>query len=400
MGTPVTIKIQRDRKIIKTTLATDYNISVDSMSSTTSTFTVDALDLDIKPFDYIIVELMGDPYGIHRTEANFITNDTGTTKTNVTVPLYFGRVISYELTTITAMDAVSAICDQKVVERSFKGANPSVYLYNVYRDFGSSINGPIPDQLYWNFGVREPATGSTWTRTIQDADSVNLTDLIRNMQQYYQHTLTYGGFTVLPSGYLCHNFMFHNLLNDIYSNDKFTRMTIDLNNSRKYKPSSINIYVRPNVNSGVNVVKLIEKNKPTQYLNNTPTTVYMNDDGTFLVNNANPSKFTQYPIIETVVYEPHEDPKHVWANDEYISMAKQVTSIDKYAHTVDFEINLNELDNGRLDKRYTTLGMPITTIYKGQKLDSYISAYSFDSSDDTLHITCGNVRSDLPTYLK
>lgn len=403
MGIPVTIKVHSEGKIKEILIATDYEITMDTMSTATSTFQVDTLKYEVKPMDFIIVEMMGDPYGWHRTEPNYIMADSSKSTTDITVPFYFGRVVSTDLTTITAMDAVGAICDQKVVERSYKGANPSQYLYDVYTQFVANLQNAAgsPSDPYWSFATKE--SGGSWTRTIQDAASVNYLDLMRNIQQYYQHTLTYGGFTTTVDSTgnirIKHHMAFHNILNDLYSNDKYFRLTLDLNNAAKYDTDNVQMYIRPNTNSGVNVVTLVQKNKPTQYLNTGPKVVYFNDDGTFTVDNPKPGQFNNYPIVDMVVFEPHEDPNHVWTNDEYIGMAKQVTSIDRYSHTVDFDIVLNNPEN-QLDKRYTTLGYPILIKYRGQELESYISAYSYDSTKNTLHITAGNIRSDLPQYAK
>lgn len=394
---PVTIKIVRDGMIVDTALSTEWEIVMDSLSPDNSTFTLSVEQRKAQVGDTIIVEQMGDPFGLHYVRSNLVLRNA--TYHDVTIPFYIGIVIAYDLLTFTAKDIVSAIHDQKVVERSWTCANPSQYLLDVFQRYVQGVGNELTTPNYV-FDLKEPTptNDQSWKRIIQQATSRDMNDLMHDIQKYYQTIGTCAGYTYNETTRKITFYMvYHNILNDLYSTNMVNTLTLDLDNKRKYPEESIDIFIQPVAVTGTNMVNLIQNGKPETIDKSTPVKVYMENSGT-LTRTPNRANLRLPLKIETVVFEPHEDPKHVWTDAEYKSMASPSMSKDSYAHTVSFDRVLEPFV--KTPQEYTTIGTPVRIYHKQTKLDSYITGWKMNSKSEAISITCGNIRTNLPLYIK
>lgn len=400
MARPVTIKIVRNGVIVDTALSTDWDVNMDSLSPENSTFTLAIEARKTQVGDIIICEQMGDPYGMHYTEDHLVLLGNTKTYDNIVIPFYIGLIVGYDLLTITAKDLVTGLCDQKVVERSWNGNHPSEYLINVFRQYIISTGNDISPTGGFVTEMKETwVSGNTsWKRTIQQVTAKDMNELRHDIQKYYQTIISCGGYTFdETTRKITFYLIFHNILNDIYSTSTVDPRTIDLDNKAKYPEESIDIFVQPVAVTGTNCVNLIQNGKPEAISKAAPVKVYMENSGT-MTRTPNVNNLRKPLKIDTVVYEPHEDPKHVWTDAEYISMASPSMSKDSYAHTVKFDRILEPYVKTPRD--LTTIGRPVRIYHQRQKLDSYITGWKMNAKSDTISIMCGNIRTNLPLYIK
>lgn len=399
MNRPVTIKIVRDGMLVATSMSTKWAVSMDSLSPNTSTFELVVEQRKAQIGDTIIVEQMGDPYGFHYIQPKLVVNGGNLTYNNVVIPFYIGKITAYDLLTVTAKDLITALHDQKVVERTWEGSHPSEYLQWLMTNYISVLGNRITAPTYM-VSTKEPVTTNSkaWKRVIQQASSKNMTDIMSDIQKYYQTIATCAGYTVESSTRkISFHIVYHNILNDLYSTNTVNPIVLDLDNKKKYPEESIDIFVQPVAVTGTNCVNLIQNGKPETIDKSSPIHVYMENSGalTLTPNVAN----LRMPLkIETVVFEPHEDPKHVWTPEEYKNMASPSMSKDSYAHTVKFDCVLDNFT--KIPQAYSTIGQPVRVFHKQMKLDSYITGWSMSSTSEVISITCGNIRTNLPLYIR
>lgn len=75
------------------------------------------------------------------------------------------------------------------------------------------------------------------------------------------------------------------------------------------------------------------------------------------------------------------------------SLAAKNLDLPEYSHEITFKIR-KDLDQYNLN-RALHIGNYITIIYKGEQIDSHITGYTIDSSDDWIEVKCGNFDSNL-----
>lgn len=75
------------------------------------------------------------------------------------------------------------------------------------------------------------------------------------------------------------------------------------------------------------------------------------------------------------------------------SLAAKNLELPEYSHEISFKIR-KDLDQYNLN-RALHIGNYVTIIYKGEQIDSHITGYTIDSSDDWIEVKCGNFDSNL-----
>lgn len=398
MGKPVTIKVVRDGLIVDTALSTEWNISMDRLSPEDSTFTLDLTKHDILEGDQLIVEQMGDPHGFHYIKPQLITEDNKTFP-NVVVPLYMGVVTSYDLVSVVTRDMVYYYHDQKAVERSWQGNHPSEYLLELFNQFIVSAGNQI---VAPNFIVQTKEAivsgNKDFKRLIQQVSSISMNDMLFTMLKYYQVICTAAGYQVnKTTRKISFHMIYHNILNDIWTNNEVKPKMIDLGNAKKVAEGSININVQQSYVSGTNCTNLVLQTDVNNIQRNAPQKWYMQNDGV-VTKTPNVSLLTMPLIINTVVYEPPQQGEPAYTDDDYKAFASSAMSIDTYAHGILFDYLLDS--DMEIPEWVLTLGQPVNIAYKGKRYNSFISGWSMNSSVDTVSLTCGNIRTNLALYMR
>lgn len=405
MGKPVTIKVIRNGKIVDTAMSSSWSISMDALAPEDSTFTVDVSQHDIKEEDLIIVEQMGDPYGFHYVEEQALTADGKHILHNVTIPLYCGIVTSWDLLTITARDLVTYIHNAKVLEASATADCPGSYLSQTVTYYIQHKAEMLSWLERW---VKEAGSSSAkaFTRTLGQYASTNMNELMYTILKYYQCICTFAGYTVDSSNKVRPLMVYHQIENDIYSNDLLKSKMIDMNNAKKVATSTININIQPSVVSGTNVVNLVRNNKNTAppALGATGTNginlkkYYMQSDGKVVLEaNVDLTKVVRPFVTDTVLYEPKEN-NGTYTDAELLAFASASMSKDTYAHNISFDYILKR--DYPVPRYILNLGQPVTLRYEGKKYASYITGYTITSEQDVVSVTCGNIRTGLNLFMK
>lgn len=392
---PVTLKIvdRTTAKIKETAFSMEWSVVNDTLSTDTSTFVLDTLNMKIEVGDFLIAEEMGNSSGYHRENVSLNIWDGQYIIDGLIAPLYIGIIQSYDLNQVNATDS-RGICDNKVVDRTFNGTHPSQYLFETFKNYVRLPGNKLDEPLIIMNTKETIISGNTgWKRPIQNAKSDNMLDVMRNMQTYYQTILTCIGYKSNTKGEVSFYYIWHNILNDLESTNTLKSMLIDLSNSSKYVKDTIDIYVKPSVVSGVNCTILVQpgsSSSTAKYIR------YMQDDGT--ITSTLSSKVRQPLTIETLVYDDNDVP---WNNltDALVNTAVSPSmSKDTYAHEITFDYIIPT--EGKIDRRLLREGQPVKVRYKFKEYDSYISSWKTDSKSGYIRIKCGNIRTNLPLYTR
>lgn len=392
---PVTLKIvdRTTAKIKETAFSMEWSVVNDTLSTDTSTFVLDTLNMKIEVGDFLIAEEMGNSSGYHRENVSLNIWDGQYIIDGLISPLYIGIIQSYDLNQVNATDS-RGICDNKVVDRTFNGTHPSQYLFETFKNYirlpGNKLDEPL---IIMNTKETIISGNTGWKRPIQKAKSDNMLDIMRNMQTYYQTILTCIGYKSNTKGKVSFYYIWHNILNDLESTNTLKSMLIDLSNSSKYVKDTIDIYVKPSVVSGVNCTILVQ---PGSGASTAKYVRYMQDDGT--ITSTLSSKVRQPLTIETLVYDDNDVP---WNNltDALVNTAVSPSmSKDTYAHEITFDYIIPT--EGKIDRRLLREGQPVKVRYMFKEYDSYISSWKTDSKSGYIRIKCGNIRTNLPLYTR
>lgn len=392
---PVTLKIvdRTTAKIKETAFSMEWSVVNDTLSTDTSTFVLDTLNMKIEVGDFLIAEEMGNSSGYHRENVSLNIWDGQYIIDGLISPLYIGIVQSYDLNQVNATDS-RGICDNKVVDRTFNGTHPSQYLFETFKNYVRLPGNKLDEPLIIMNTKETIISGNTgWKRPIQNATSDNMLDVMRNMQTYYQTILTCIGYKSNTKGEVSFYYIWHNILNDLESTNTLQSMLIDLSNSSKYVKDTIDIYVKPSVVSGVNCTILVQ---PGSGASTAKYVRYMMDDGT--ITSTLSSKVRQPLTIETLVYDDNDVP---WNNltDALVNTAVSPSmSKDTYAHEITFDYIIPT--EGKIDRRLLREGQPVKVRYMFKEYDSYISSWTTDSKSGYIRIKCGNIRTNLPLYTR
>lgn len=392
---PVTLKIvdRTTAKIKETAFSMEWSVVNDTLSTDTSTFVLDTLNMKIEVGDFLIAEEMGNSSGYHRENVSLNIWDGQYIIDGLISPLYIGIVQSYDLNQVNTTDS-RGICDNKVVDRTFNGTHPSQYLFETFRNYVRLPGNKLDEPLIIMNTKETIISGNTgWKRPIQNATSDNMLDIMRNMQTYYQTILTCIGYKSNSNGEVSFYYIWHNILNDLESTNTLQSMLIDLSNSSKYVKDTIDIYVKPSVVSGVNCTILVQ---PGSGASTAKYVRYMQDDGT--ITSTLSSKVRQPLTIETLVYDDNDVP---WNNltDALVNTAVSPSmSKDTYAHEITFDYIIPT--EGKIDRRLLREGQPVKVRYMFKEYDSYISSWTIDSKSGYIRIKCGNIRTNLPLYTR
>lgn len=395
---PVTIKVvdMLTGKIKETLVANEWEIDMDTIATTNSTFTLDTFSIATSIGDFIIVEQMGDPHLFHWETECFL--DGGSTHvTGVIVPLYIGVIMSYEEYKLTAYDLRRFAYDTKGAEMSFTGANAGDYLIDgvftkFFRLAGKQIN------YCMDFYTVEDYKATGWTRTISSPEVKNCLDILNNIQTTYSTIVQALGYRI-SNGAIRFMGGAGSIATDPYTqigtgNGKREYITIDLSNHDKYPADKVDVYVRDAVVSGVNTVAVIDKTNV-----NNQSIWYMQDDGNVKKDGQANMTLVHKPLVIDVAFADIPDGK-TWANlvdADFLKVVNPLVSKDRYAHQITFTYNLPQ---GKADRRLFTIGQPVHIKYKNKKYDSYITGFKMGSEEDTVTISCGNIRSDLASRLQ
>lgn len=392
---PVTLKIvdRTTAKIKETAFSMEWSVVNDTLSTDTSTFVLDTLNMKIEVGDFLIAEEMGNSSGYHRENVSLNIWDGQYIIDGLIAPLYIGIVQSYDLNQINATDS-RGICDNKVVDRTFNGTHPSQYLFETFKNYVRLPGNKLDEPLIIMNTKETIISGNTgWKRPIQNATSDNMLDVMRNMQTYYQTILTCIGYKSNTKGEVSFYYIWHNILNDLESTNTLKSIKIDLSNSSKYVKDTIDIYVKPSVVSGVNCTILVQ---PGSGASTAKYVRYMQDDGT--ITSTLSSKVRQPLTIETLVYDDNDVP---WNNltDALVNTAVGPSmSKDTYAHEITFDYIIP--NEGKIDIHLIREGQPVKVRYMSKEYDSYISSWTTDSKSGYIRIKCGNIRTNLPLYTR
>lgn len=392
---PVTLKIvdRTTAKIKETAFSMKWSVVNDTLSTDTSTFVLDTLNMKIEVGDFLIAEEMGNSSGYHRENVSLNIWDGQYIIDGLISPLYIGIVQSYDLNQINATDS-RGICDNKVVDRTFNGTHPSQYLFETFKNYVRLPGNKLDEPLIIMNTKETIISGNTgWKRPIQNATSDNMLDVMRNMQTYYQTILTCIGYKSNSNGEVSFYYIWHNILNDLESTNTLQSMFIDLSNSSRYVKDTIDIYVKPSVVSGVNCTILVQ---PGSGASTAKYVRYMQNDGT--ITSTLSSKVRQPLTIETLVYDDNDVP---WNNltDALVNTAVGPSmSKDTYAHEITFDYIIP--NEGKIDRRLIREGQPVKVRYMSKEYDSYISSWTTDSKSGYIRIKCGNIRTNLPLYTR
>lgn len=392
---PVTLKIvdRTTAKIKETAFSMEWSVVNDTLSTDTSTFVLDTLNMKIEVGDFLIAEEMGNSSGYHRENVSLNIWDGQYIIDGLISPLYIGIVQSYDLNQVNTTDS-RGICDNKVVDRTFNGTHPSQYLFETFKNYVRLPGNKLDEPLIIMSTKETIISGNTgWKRPIQNATSDNMLDVMRNMQTYYQTILTCIGYKSNTKGEVSFYYIWHNILNDLESTNTLQSMLIDLSNSSKYVKDTIDIYVKPSVVSGVNCTILVQ---PGSGASTAKYVRYMQDDGT--ITSTLSSKVRQPLTIETLVYDDNDVP---WNNltDALVNTAVSPSmSKDTYAHEITFDYIIPT--EGKIDRRLIREGQPVKVRYMFKEYDSYISSWTTDSKSGYIRIKCGNIRTNLPLYTR
>lgn len=398
MGNPVTIKIVRDGLIVDTAMSTDWNISMDRLSPEDSTFTLDLEKHDILEGDQVIVEQMGDPYGFHYIKPQLIT-ESGSIFNNVVTPLYIGVVSSYDLVSIVTRDMVYYYHNQKVVERSWQGNHPSEYLLEVFNQFIVSSGNQITKPNFIIQSKEAIVSGNKdFKRLIQRASATDMNKLLFTMLKYYQVICTAAGYQVnKTTRKISFHLIYHNILNDLWTNDEVKSKNIDMNNAKKVVDSSVKINIQQSIVSGTNCTNLILQTDTNNIQRNPPQKWYMQNDG-LVTKTPDISKLSKPLIIDTVVYDPPQQGDPAYTDDDYRSFAAANMSKDTYAHNITFDYILDH--TAAIPEWILKLGQPVNIMYNGKHYSSFISGWEMDSTNNVIKIVCGNIRTNLALYMR
>lgn len=392
---PVTLKIvdRTTAKIKETAFSMEWSVVNDTLSTDTSTFVLDTLNMKIEVGDFLIAEEMGNSSGYHRENVSLNIWDGQYIIDGLNSPLYIGIIQSYDLNQVNATDS-RGICDNKVVDRTFNGTHPSQYLFETFKNYiripGNKLDEPL---IVMNTKETIISGNTGWKRTIQNAKSDNMLDIMRNMQTYYQTILTCIGYKSNTKGEVSFYYIWHNILNDLESTNTLQSILIDLSNSSKYVKDTIDIYVKPSVVSGVNCTILVQSGSGASTAKHVR---YMQDDGT--ITSTLSSKVRQPLTIETLVYDDNDVP---WNNltDALVNTAVSPSmSKDTYAHEITFDYIIPT--EGKIDRHLLREGQPVKVRYKSKEYNSYISSWKTDSKSGYIRIKCGNIRTNLPLYTR
>ncbi len=392
---PVTLKIvdRTTAKIKETAFSMAWSVVNDTLSTDTSTFVLDTLNMKIEVGDFLVAEEMGNSSGYHRENVSLNIWDGQYIIDGLISPLYIGIVQSYDLNQINATDS-RGICDNKVVDRTFNGTHPSQYLFETFKNYVRLPGNKLDEPLIIMNTKETIISGNTgWKRPIQNAKSDNMLDVMRNMQTYYQTILTCIGYKSNTKGEVSFYYIWHNILNDLESTNTLQSMFIDLSNSSRYVKDTIDIYVKPSVVSGVNCTILVQ---PGSGASTAKYVRYMQEDGT--ITSMLSSKVRQPLTIETLVYDDNDVPWNKLTDALINTAVSPSMSKDTYAHEITFDYIIPT--EGKIDRRLLREGQPIKVRYKSKEYNSYISSWKTDSKSGYIRIKCGNIRTNLPLYTR
>ena len=392
---PVTLKIvdRTTAKIKETAFSMNWSVVDDTLSPDTSTFVIDTLNMKIEIGDFLIAEEMGNISGYHRSNVTIKLWDDLYTTSGLIQPLYIGIVTSYDLTQVNTTDS-RGICDNKVVDRTFNGTHPSQYLFETFKNYirlpGNKLDEPL---IVMNTKEAIISGNTGWKRPIQNAESKNMLDLMRNIQNYYQTILTCIGYKSDDKGVISFYYLWHNILNDLESSNTLKSLTIDLGNNSKFVQDTIDIFVKPSVVSGTNCTILVQSGSNASTAKHVR---YMQDDGT--ITSSLSDKVRQPLTIDTVVYDDNDTPWGRLTNDLINAAVSPSMSKDTYAHEITFDYIIPK--EGKIDRRFIREGQPVNIKYKFKTYESYISSWRTSSKTGVITIKCGDIRTNLPLYTR
>ena len=364
--------VSRQTSKVKTQLrSASWTMSIDMLSSVTSTFNIveQVPDTGISIGDFVLVKFSGERW----IPTSNVREAGGAYTDEFSVP-YFGIVDSYESQVLTTRPLREIINTTGIVYSSSveKILNPIMYMNNLVQRYVKR-----PGMMLDNFTLPEVDNSAykDWSLTLEKPESENLLELATTMFKDMQMTYYIYSFSLASNGTITFHFG---------ANYGFEGPTIMADDTKSF--ANISVYVRDANYGAVNAIRFQDATKAQ----GTYTDYYLQTDGTVV---SSQTALVTKPISPMAYYwdtSNQSDPKPTMLD----TAKSQLTTLE-YQHEISFDVNMDEIDM----EKFRYLGGMVKIIYKGQTYASIVSSIKFTSDSHWATVTCGNVRTNMQTVL-